>query len=71
MGVTKKAKVTFTCESETKDCLQEWASAENRTLSNLVETLVTEAIAARQRQAQQSETPAPELSTGAKGKGEG
>jgi hypothetical protein len=61
----------FTCEWKTKDCLQEWASAENRTLSNLVETLVTEAIAARQRQAQQSEPPAPEPSTGGKGKGKG
>jgi hypothetical protein len=67
MGQTKKAKVMFTCEWETKDFLTKWANAENRTLSNLVETLITEAIATKQ--AQQSETPAPEPSTGGKGKG--
>lgn len=47
MGATKKAKITFTCSYEMKDSLQEWADKENRTLSNLVETLAEEAIAAR------------------------
>ena len=55
MGATKKAKVTFTCEHEMKDYLSEWANSENRTLSNLVETLVAEAIAARE-----THTPASE-----------
>jgi hypothetical protein len=64
MGVTKKAKVTFTCEFTMKDYLGEWAGAENRTISNLVETLVGEAIAARN--AQQNETP-----TTSSGKGRG
>lgn len=67
MGVTKKAKVTFTCESEIKEYLAQWADVENRTLSNLVETLVTEAIAARQTHQQQP----PASSTGGKGKGKG
>jgi hypothetical protein len=49
MGATKKAKVTFTCEHEMKDYLSEWADTENRTMSNLVETLVGEAIAARKQ----------------------
>jgi hypothetical protein len=35
----------FICEQEVKDFLEEWASSENRTVSNLVETLVTDAIA--------------------------
>jgi hypothetical protein len=58
MGATKKAKVTFTCEFAMKDYLIEWADAENRTISNLVETLVGEAIAARERQEQEPPTPA-------------
>jgi hypothetical protein len=47
MGVTRKARVMFTCEHKVKDCLAEWAESENRTVSNLVETLVEEALAAR------------------------
>ena len=50
MGQTKKAKVMFTCEWEAKDYLTKWASAENRTVSNLCETLINEAIAARKTQ---------------------
>jgi hypothetical protein len=49
MGVLKKAKVTFTCEYDMKDYLNEWATSEKRTLSNLVEMLVADAIAARER----------------------
>jgi hypothetical protein len=48
MGVTKKAKVMFTCEHEVKDRLTEWAKSENRTVSNLIETMVIEALAARE-----------------------
>jgi hypothetical protein len=50
MGETRKARVMFTCEHEIKDYLTEWAESENRTVSNLVETLITEAIAAREKQ---------------------
>lgn len=67
MGVLKKAKVTFTCEFTMKDYLSEWADAENRTLSNLVETLIEEAIAARN--AQQNGNPTSSTSSG-KGRGE-
>jgi hypothetical protein len=65
MGATKKAKVTFTCEHEMKDYLSEWANTENRTISNLVETLVGEAIAART----QNEPPTSGTGSGGKGRG--
>jgi hypothetical protein len=51
MGATKKAKITFTCEPELKDGLEEWAIKESRTLSNLIEVLV--------RQAYENRTPPP------------
>ncbi len=38
----------FTCEHEVKDRLTEWAKSENRTVSNLIETMVIEALAARE-----------------------
>jgi hypothetical protein len=44
MAATKKAKVMFTCEQETKEKLTKWANEEKRTVSNLVELLVTEAL---------------------------
>lgn len=62
MGATKRAKVTFTCEFAMKDYLSEWADSENRTLSNLVETLIEELIT--QRQAQEQQTPPPATVTG-------
>jgi hypothetical protein len=37
----------FICDQEVKDYLENWANSENRTVSNLVETIVTETIAAR------------------------
>ena len=43
-GALKKAKITFTCPHEVKDKLESWAQSENRTLSNLIETLVAEAL---------------------------
>jgi hypothetical protein len=63
MGVTRKARVMFTCEHEVKDELSEWAESENRTVSNLIETLVQEALAVRK---QQSTTPAFGTSSGGK-----
>lgn len=47
MGETVKARVMFTCRHEVKEELADWAKGENRTISNLVETLVEEALAAR------------------------
>ncbi|MGI2908959.1 ribbon-helix-helix domain-containing protein [Tolypothrix sp. VBCCA 56010] len=38
-------KINFTCESEDKEYLRQWAIKEGRTLSNLVERIVKEAIA--------------------------
>jgi hypothetical protein len=52
----------FICDDTTKSYLEEWAEAENRTVSNLVETLVQEAIAVRK----QSTTPASGTSSGGK-----
>jgi hypothetical protein len=37
----------FICDQEVKDYLENWANSENRTVSNLVETIVTETIASR------------------------
>jgi len=47
MGVTKKAKITFTCEPSLKDGLEEWAQSESRTLSNLIEMLIRQAYEER------------------------
>jgi hypothetical protein len=37
-------KINFTCDTETKQYLRIWAARESRTLSNLVEKIVTAAI---------------------------
>lgn len=47
MGQTKKAKITFTCTQEARDFLEKWAAGERRTISNLVEGLVEDAITAK------------------------
>lgn len=44
MGQTKKAKITFTCSHELRDELDAIAKQEDRTLSKLVERLVTKAL---------------------------
>ena len=49
MGVTKKAKVTFTCEPALKKDLEEWAHSESRTLSNLIEMVIRQAYEIRQQ----------------------
>ncbi|WP_414552590.1 hypothetical protein [Anabaena sp. CCY 0017] len=48
MGQTKKAKIMFTCSHETKADLTEWSQEERRTLSNLVEGIVVEALKQKQ-----------------------
>jgi hypothetical protein len=55
----------FTCDDTTKAYLEEWAETENRTVSNLVETLIQEAIATRR----QNESLASGTSRGGKGRG--
>lgn len=41
---TKREKITFTCEKETRSLLEEWADQEGRSLSNLVERIVLAAL---------------------------
>ena len=45
MGKTKQAQVMFTSTHEVKDFMNKWATKENRTVSNLVETLVIDPLA--------------------------
>ena len=41
---TRRPRVAFICDEEVKEILEEWATDENRTMSNLVESIVLEAI---------------------------
>ncbi|MEG4031881.1 MULTISPECIES: ribbon-helix-helix domain-containing protein [unclassified Microcoleus] len=59
MGVTKKAKITFTCEPSLKDGLEEWAQSESRTLSNLIEMLIRLAYEERFSSADRPSEPQP------------
>ncbi|GAX45718.1 hypothetical protein NIES4075_67390 [Tolypothrix sp. NIES-4075] len=40
----RSEKINFTCEPEDKEYLRNWAAKEGRTLSNLVERIVKDAI---------------------------
>ncbi len=75
MGKTKKAQVMFTCTHEVKDFLTKWAARENRTVSNLVETLVVDAIATQGDGTPEHDPMRKAMlsakGTGGKGKGEG
>lgn len=67
MGVTKKAKVTFTCEPDLKKGLEEWARSESRTLSNLIEMVIRQAYEIRQKPDDPSvpaQNPLPSPDTG-------
>jgi len=55
----------FTCDDTTKAYLEEWAETENRTVSNLVETLIQDAITTRQ----QNDEPPTSGTAGSKGRG--
>lgn len=46
--VTRRPRVAFICSPETKEFMEEWAKSENRTLSNLIETIVEDAATAKQ-----------------------
>jgi hypothetical protein len=59
MGVTKKAKITFTCEPSLKDGLEEWAQSESRTLSNLIEMLIRQAYEERSSSTDRLADPQP------------
>lgn len=43
-AMAAKVKITFLCESETKELLEQIAQEEGRTVSNLVERLVLFAL---------------------------
>ena len=45
MSKNKKAQVMFTSRHEVKDFLSKWTTRVNRTVSNLVETLVIDPLA--------------------------
>lgn len=45
MGATKKAKITLTCDPKLKEKLQMLADSKKRTLSNLCEMYLEEAVA--------------------------
>lgn len=40
----RSEKINFTCEPEDKEYLKTWAAKEGRTLSNLVERIVKDAV---------------------------
>jgi hypothetical protein len=56
---TSKNRVMFLCDDEAKNDLQQWAEQERRSVSNLVEKIVLEAIATWKEQ----QAPAPESPT--------
>jgi hypothetical protein len=64
MGDGRTEKVTFTCTPDLKEFLIEWAAKERRSLSNLVEGIVTEAA-----EAQQKEHPPTPATPGSKSRG--
>ncbi|KYC34498.1 hypothetical protein WA1_51640 [Scytonema hofmannii PCC 7110] len=52
-----RPRIMFVCDREVADLLQQWANQENRTRSNLTETLVKEAIQHRLSKSIESATP--------------
>jgi len=45
---TRRPRIMFTCSEDTKQILELWSEEEGRTVSNLVERIVLEAISAKQ-----------------------
>lgn len=43
--VARKPRIMFSCSQETKEDLESWAEDEGRSVSNLIERIVMEAIA--------------------------
>lgn len=52
-------KINFTCEPEDKEYLRIWAAKEGRTLSNLVERVMKDAIIKHQEENQVKDTSLP------------
>ncbi len=57
---TNKNRVMFLCDDETKNDLQRWAAQERRSVSNLVEKIVLDAVADWKQQQPPAPTPQPE-----------
>ena len=66
MGDGRTEKVTFTCTPDLKEFLIEWAAKERRSISNLVEGIVTEAVEAQQND---SRAASHKGTSGGKGRG--
>ena len=52
MMATKKPKVSIYLPSDLKTELEQWAEEENRSVSNLAETILRDAVINRQKQKQ-------------------
>ncbi|MCP6759713.1 MAG: hypothetical protein NHB32_13320 [Fischerella sp. CENA71] len=60
---TKKEKVTFICDLDTKTELEHWAKQEGQTISSLVGSIVAEALSARQDKKTLKKEAEPEPAT--------
>ncbi|WP_315787930.1 ribbon-helix-helix domain-containing protein [Fischerella sp. JS2] len=60
---TKKEKVTFICDLDTKKQLEHWAKQEGQTISSLVGSIVAEALTARQGKKTITKETEPEPTT--------
>ena len=48
----RRPRIAFICSEETKQKLEQWATQQNRTVSNLVESIILEAFSRENEQAQ-------------------
>ncbi|MBW4458188.1 MAG: hypothetical protein KME55_39375 [Nostoc indistinguendum CM1-VF10] len=53
---TRRPRVMFTCSEDIKETLELWSEEEGRTVSNLVERIIAEAIAARAKKLKSSKS---------------
>ncbi len=47
MGIPRRPRIAFICNEETKEYIEQWAKTERRTVSNLVESIVENAVTAK------------------------
>lgn len=57
---TKKPKVSIYLPPELKEELDTWAEEENRSVSNLVETMIRDAITTRRKKSKSSQSKGPD-----------
>ena len=53
---TQKERITFICDEQTRAELEQWATEDGRSLSNLVERIVTAAIETRKSEQEATAT---------------